>query len=115
MSQESTLLCASALAIALVIKSKRRRRKLKEKNARRYWVRPWLLRREVFGHYESLMQELAREDVEGFVSFQRLCPELFQYILSKVGPLIERRNTTLRSPIPPAIFHKILNMFKTKK
>ena len=30
---------------------------------RRYWVRPWLLRRPVLGQYESLMSELSNEDV----------------------------------------------------
>ena len=43
---------------------------------RSVWVRPWLLCREAFGHYNVLMQELATESEADFVNFMRMDPLL---------------------------------------
>ena len=74
-----------------IAKSKRRKRSC--------WVRPWLHRRYQLGAYDGLMVELANEDVPGYISFQRLAPELFGELLSKVGPLIQRQDTHMRKAI----------------
>ena len=77
--------------------------KLNARKPRKYWVRPWLLRRELYGQYDTLMHELAAEDVQGYVAFQRVCPELFQELLAKIGPRIEKRTTKMRQPISPEV------------
>ena len=95
-------------ATLLLLRRRQRRRRQREHMARnrkprRFWVRPWLLRRELYGQYDTLMQELAAEDIDGYISFQRICPELFQELLSMVGPAIEKKDTTWRPAIPVTV------------
>ena len=71
------------------------------KKKRVCWVRPWLVRRHQLGAYDGLMIELANEDVDGYISFQRMAPELFAELLGKVGPLIQKKDTVMRSSISP--------------
>ena len=71
------------------------------KKRRECWVRPWLQRRHQLGAYDTLMIELANEDVPGYVAFQRLAPDLFAELLSKVGPLIQKTDTVKREAISP--------------
>ena len=61
---------------------------------RTVWVKPWLLRRHQLGAYE-----LANEDIEGYVAFQRLAPELFAELLAKVEPLIMKKDTIMRESV----------------
>ena len=94
------------LALSIVMRWRRRRRnqrKLQKRAQRKFWVRPWLLRREIYGNYESLMQELAAEDIPGYIAFQRICPEIFQELLELVAPRIEKQTTHWRKPIPPGV------------
>ena len=72
----------------------------KKPKKRSCWVKAWLLRRKELGAYDNLMVELANEDIEGYISFQRLSPELFAELLAKVQPLIEKKNTVMRDAIP---------------
>ena len=51
--------------------------RLNKRKKRTVWVKPWLMRRFQLGAYDSLMVELANEDIEGYVAFQRLAPNLF--------------------------------------
>ena len=37
---------------------------------RTVWVKPWILRRPLFGQYEQLLQEMNREDERGYRNFQ---------------------------------------------
>ena len=59
---------------------------------RRWWVRPWLMRRPLYGQYETLMAELMREHHGDFKAFLRIEPEMFHELLQCVGPRIERNN-----------------------
>ena len=90
------------LAVLVVILLRRRRRRLGNRR-KRIWVRPWLLRRNQYGAYETLMQELQAEDRPGYRSFQRMYPEVFKQLLQKVTPLIQKKNTRMRMAIPPAV------------
>ena len=68
-----------------------------EKTARRrkrrsVWVKPWLLRRPIYGQYEKLMAELVGEDVNSFKNFMRMDHE----ILTRIGPRIEKQDTFWR-------------------
>ena len=71
-----------------------RRRKRK-----RWWVRPWILRRPLFGQYEQLMVELENEDVQSFVNFTRFDPETFRELLMRIGPRIAKKPPYWRLPL----------------
>lgn len=61
-----------------------------ERRQRRWWVRPWLLRRPLYGDYDTLMVELEREHQADFKKFLRMEPAMFRELLRRVGPRIER-------------------------
>ena len=61
-----------------------------QRRQRRWWTRPWLLRRPEYGQYETLMSELEREHHGDFRSFLRIEPEMFRELLERVGPRIEK-------------------------
>ena len=65
----------------------------------RWWVRPYLLRRRNFGHYDNLMQELAQEDPVLNKNFMRLGEDLFNEIVEWVRPHIEKKTTWWRKPL----------------
>ena len=89
-----------AILMLLLIRRRRRHREQEQaKKKRTCWVRPWLTRRHQLGFYDTLMVELANEDIPGYIAFQRLAPELFAELLSKVTPHIEKQTTRLRVPI----------------
>ena len=67
MDEEDMLLAAALLVLddneLRQERVRRRRRRRRRRAPRTVWVRPWLLRRPIFGHYENLIQELNREDI----------------------------------------------------
>lgn len=69
------------------------------KKKRSCWVKPWLLDRPNYGHYEHLMGRLRDTDPKGFRIFQRLSPEIWNELYDKVSPLIEKKTTMMRTPI----------------
>jgi len=71
----------------------------RERRRRMCWIRPWLLRRVEFGHYHQLMRELELEDVPAFRNFLRMDPQMFQELLLRVGPRIEKCHTWYRAPL----------------
>ena len=74
-----------------------RRRRVARRRA--VWVRPWLLRRPEFGMYENLIQELNREGINGYKNFLRVPPELFVEMYERLGPLLEKQDTSLRKSL----------------
>jgi hypothetical protein len=68
----------------------------------RLWVRPWIGRRNHYGEYHSLIQELSAEDPNGLQSFLRMDMASFNELLEMVTPLIKRRDTLIRNSISPA-------------
>lgn len=58
LEEEENLLAAAGL----VVRARGQRRHRSQKQ-REVWVKPWLLRRPVFGQYEHLLVELNREDL----------------------------------------------------
>ena len=88
--------CA-AVIIALIIRKRQRRRK------RSIWVREWIRRRHN-GAYHHLMRELERVqamDVSSYLNFVRMNASTFETLLTKVAPLIARKDTNMRDAIPP--------------
>ena len=73
----------------------------KRRQNRRFWVKPWLSRRENLGAFETLVSELRQEDEPSFLNFLRLSPGIYDDLLATISPYIERQNTRFRKPIPP--------------
>jgi len=48
----------------------RNRRRARE---RKWWMKPWLQRREVLGQYSRLLQELIAEDVPSYINYTNCC------------------------------------------
>lgn len=88
------------IAIAkLIIKEIKRRRN----RPCRVWVRPWILRRQTYGVYENLLQELASEDSPAYKNYLRMDVKLFKKVLGRVAHRIEKQDTTFRKALPPGL------------
>jgi len=108
-TQKLVLLVVSAnlsLAAWMLLKRRRERREQeaeaerRRRRRRQYWTRPWLLRRPDLGQYERLMNELQVEDQASFRNFLRVDPALFNELVDRVGPLIQKEDTFFRKALP---------------
>eukprot|EP00057_Strongylocentrotus_purpuratus_P031812 XP_785740.2 PREDICTED: uncharacterized protein LOC580596 [Strongylocentrotus purpuratus] len=66
------------------------------------WTRPWLTeeRRQQLGQYTSLLDtQLRLEDPVAFRNFTRVTPEVFDEILERVAPVIQKQETNYRHPL----------------
>jgi len=72
---------------------------------RAYWVKYWLKpeRRLAVGHYHQLMEELRLDDQESFYNFLRITPLMFDELLERIIPFIEKRNTRFRQALEPGM------------
>jgi hypothetical protein len=89
----------------VIMKIIQRRRERREPRDRRCWVRPWLgvQRRLQFGHYDSLMPELRREDPASFVNLMRMTPEMFDELVLRLSPRCTKKDTNFRKAISPGM------------
>ena len=78
-------------------------KKKKRRRPRRAWVWPYLQRRVELGHYDNLMAELARENPLLYKNFTRLDEPLFNEIVERIRPLIEKKRTFWRQPLDPGL------------
>ena len=87
------------LLLRMILLQHRRRRR--RRNDRRWWCRLWLSpeRRLQFGLYDQLMVELRREDPASFRNFLRMPAEMFDELLQRIGPRIQKKYTNARRPI----------------
>ena len=69
---------------------------------RRYWVRPWINRRDTYGAYNALLKELSNEDQKGYKNFLRMDLNSFNELLHLVEPHIKKQDSLMRKPISPA-------------
>ena len=69
------------------------------------WVRKWLSdkRRERYGHYSTLLNELKTEDEEAFYNYTRLPRGLYDEVLRRVEGRIEKMDTWYRKSLPPGL------------
>lgn len=107
--QETERFLAAVLCICAVqvVYEWRRRRiavphppeRLRRKDGRagRLWSREWLTRRQLYGNYDQLLQELNREDPEGHKNFLRIYPELFQEMVERLTPILKKEDTRMRN------------------
>lgn len=84
---------AAALIIYLRKKNKKKRKQ------KRMWVREWIRRRESEELVEKFVAELREGDPKSFTNFVRMSPENFDWLLEKVRPKIEKKNTQLRKAV----------------
>ena len=73
--------------IFLALVRERQRRRVQQ---RRWWVKPWLERRRLFGQYHTLFQELEREFDGDYLSYIRMSSNMFAELLLRVGPRITK-------------------------
>ena len=48
-------------------------------------------RRPEFGQYENLLTELHKEDQRGYKNYLRITPDLFQEMLEKLTPRLQKQ------------------------
>lgn len=75
---------------------------MKSNEKRKYWVRSIFSveRRSLQGASENLVKEMMIEDVEKYMDYFRMPPQLFEMLLKLVGPVIEKEYV-IREPISP--------------
>jgi hypothetical protein len=70
---------------------------------KRLWIRKWLARRNTHGASNTLLKELATEDIEEYKHCMRMSPACFENLLKKISSIIQRVDTTMRSAIPAKV------------
>ena len=73
------------VAMALMVRGRRQRRRRRVRNRKRFWVRPWLLRRPLYGQYEHLMQELYGEDVKSRDGLFQSYDKRMDFVFRRMG------------------------------
>ena len=100
----------------LLVAENRRRREppRRQRRRKRWWVRPWLTpaRRLEYGHYNRLMQELRVEDENSFTNYVRMPPQMFDELLQRITPVIQRQHTRLRPPLVQEVCQAIIQELK---
>uniref|UniRef100_A0A336MP40 CSON001967 protein n=1 Tax=Culicoides sonorensis TaxID=179676 RepID=A0A336MP40_CULSO len=71
----------------------------KKSSKRTKWVSEWIKKRNQFGCYENLMNELRLESPNLFRNFLRMSAEDYEFLLNRVSPIIQKQVTIMRSPI----------------
>ena len=69
--------------VGLLLDYEERRAERERQRRRRWWVRPWIARRQLYGQYEQLMGELSMENPNDFKAFLRVDPQLFVELLNR--------------------------------
>ncbi|WAR25935.1 hypothetical protein MAR_011639 [Mya arenaria] len=80
------------LVLAAILEAAERERQRTRRRERRWWVREWILRRALFGQYETLMKELEAEHAADFKAFLRMEPQMYYELLNRVGPRITKND-----------------------
>ena len=77
----------------------------RRRNPRTCWVRNWLKRerRIAVGHYHQLMEELRLDDQESFYNFLRITPPMFDELLERITPFIQKQDTNYRKALEPGM------------
>ena len=70
---------------------------------RRWYTREWIKEREQHGHYHILLHQCRLRDQEYFKYLVRMEPEMFDEILARIRPRIEKQNTNFKKAIEPGL------------
>ena len=78
----------------LLIIAGRRLLRRRRRRVPRWWDRPWLTqaRRLEYGRYNRLLQDLRLEDEHAFINYVRLPPHMFDELLNRISPVIQKRD-----------------------
>lgn len=68
-------------------------------NRRRFWVHKIHQRREIYGEFHHLVDEVLGDE-EKCLAYIRMKPSTFHRLLELIGPHIAKRETNFRKPIP---------------
>ena len=109
--QGTCLMALLLLGLGLTLRSRhqegrehgQRRRRRPRPPTKRVWTREWLLRRPMYGHNEQLLGELNREDPRSFKMYLRVPPEVFEEIVTRLTPLLQKKTTRMREPLSVAL------------
>ena len=72
----------------------------RNRRRRAIWVREWIQRRDEKGQFYNLIPELRQEDPKSFQNYFRMPQEMFDEIVQRVGPRVQKQDTTFRKAIP---------------
>ena len=113
--QRDTLLVLNSLMVLDYLledldaeEARRKRRRQRQRHAsreRRCWVQPWvdLERQSWFGQYSQLMEELRIEDPASFRNFIRVEPAMFDELVQRLTPRLQKQHTYWMPAIDPAL------------
>lgn len=88
-----------AACLVVIINHKRMEARRKKRSV---WTKQWIMRRDQFNNTEeNLLYELRTEDENCYRNFVRMNAEDFDYLLEKVEPLIQKRDTNMRRAVSP--------------
>ncbi|XP_021347872.1 uncharacterized protein LOC110446863 [Mizuhopecten yessoensis] len=93
-------------AQAEVLQERRRQRARRRYSKKRFWVRTWLTEDERVsaGQYNNLMVKLRNEDVQSFTNYLRMPPDMFQFLLNRLTPRLQKKDTKFRRPLEPDLW-----------
>lgn len=93
------IICMGVQLICNVLKEKIIRQKKKKRNMRRYWIRPWIAKRNTLGASQGLLKELETEDPECYRNHLRMDDTHFEELLKKIEPMIQKKDTNMRQSL----------------
>jgi hypothetical protein len=73
-------------------------------------VHPILLKRNMCGDFDNLLQELRLSDHKRFHNFVRMIPASFDELLAIVGPALSKNSA--RKPISPGCRYSVIPLIK---
>ncbi len=76
---------------------------IRQRWQKRWWCKPWLLRRPAIGQFEHLMVELEVEDPAGFQNFVRCEPAMIQEMIKRLTPIISKQDTNYCKSLEPGL------------
>lgn len=92
------LLLATAAACLFLTKNTNETKSKKKK----CWVKEWRKGRKTCGNYHHFVKEINSTDPSDYRNFLRMDEICFNRILSRISNDIKKKDTCLRSAIPPA-------------
>lgn len=75
----------------------------KKRRPRRVWAWPCLQKRMEQGHYDNLMEELSTKAPDLYRNFTQIDKDLFNEIVERVTPYIQKKVTFWRKPTEPGL------------
>ena len=72
----------------------------RRRRQRRWWTRPWLLRRPLHSFSHTLVEELRAEEPRLYEDLLGVSIPMFDDLMNRVGPRLERMDTRMRDSIP---------------